>query len=248
MPLIQGEEMNNQKLKSINSKKDAIIYLNQLITLVDKRMKRLQRGIKDISKKIDYLNDKVDKIDTEEFQRLAEAIESTTLYLFNLFADETKTAVSYKQFRKVIDKKFKNGQIEFELENLDEKITGLLTEFRNQRNWSHHVPQSLFNSQIDYFNNVMNYPPKLTEMNFSSPEIHILTWQYHQVEHLYELHVNAKKFYKEFQIVFQRIKKDYTKLVGTSMRIYREVQHEPRPSDFRRIAEKSYALNAGKIN
>lgn len=238
--------MKNSKLKNIETKKDAIIYLNQLITLIDKRMKRFKRGIRDIKDKIDSLNVEAKKIETDEYQRLAEAIESTSLYLFNLFADETKTAVSYKQFRKVMEKKVKRGQVEFELDEIDKEILDLLAYFRDQRNWSHHVPQSLLISQINYFNNVMNYPEKLTEMHFSSSDIYILTWQYHEIGHLYELYSSADEIYKDFVRVFQRIKKDYSKLVGTSVKLVREPQKTPRPSSFRLISEKSFEVNSMK--
>lgn len=124
--------MNNNKIKQINNKIDAIIFLNQLINLTDKRMTKFVNSIKDAELSLQTLK-KSNKqlLLTNDFDCYSERIESTTLYLLNVFGDETKTAVSYIQFRKILNKKVKQGHNEFLLDELDEDINRYLKEFRN---------------------------------------------------------------------------------------------------------------------
>lgn len=236
----------NKKIKAIENKKDAIIFLNQMIILVDKRMTRLKRSILDLEEELKKYDENVKTIRTDIYHRHSERIECLSSYLFNLFGDETKMAVSYKQFRNIIEKKAKQGHKEFQLDKLESDIVNLLNQFRDMRNWSHHVPQSVLNSQLDYMKEQAGLPSGLVEFNFSDEIIAVLTWEYHEIAWLYELHSNITKQYQEFSKVFQRMKKDYSKLIGTSMRIIREQQSIPRPSDFRLIAENSYLINTGK--
>lgn len=238
--------MNNKKIKAIENKKDAIIFLNQIIILVDKRMMRLKRSILDLEEELKNYDENVKIIRTDIYHRHSERIECLSNYLFNLFGDETKTAVSYKQFRNIIEKKVRQGHQEFQLDELESDIVNLLNEFRDMRNWSHHVPQSILNSQLDYMKEQAGLPSDFVDFNFSYEIIVVLTWEYHEIAWLYELHNNISIQYQKFSKVFQRMKKDYSKLIGTSVRIIREQQSTPRPNDFRLIAENSYLINTGK--
>jgi len=238
--------MVNKKIKAIENKEDAIIFLNQLIILIDKRMMRLKRSIMDLEDELKRCNENEKRVQTDAYHRLSESIECLTNYLFNLFSDETKTAVSYKQFRNILKKKAKQGHQEFQLDELESDIVKLLNEFRDMRNWSHHVPQSVFNSQLDYMKEQVGLPSDFVRFNFSSEIIAVLTWNYHEIAWLHELQHNVTKLYQYFTKVFQRMKKDYSKLIGTSVRIIREKQSIPRPHDFRLIAENSFLINTGK--
>lgn len=212
-------------------------------------MKRLKRGISDIEEWLKKYDGTERKIKTDDYQRLAESIECTSLYLFNLFADETKIAASYSQFRKILSKKVNQGETEFLLDELGDEYKKILVELRNHRNWSHHVPQSLLNSQINFMINERGGIPKeLVEVQFSSREIVVLTWEYHDLGHLLELLINSKGNYQSMMKLFQRVKKDYTKLIGCSMKMEREIQDNPRPSKFREIQRESFDTNLKKRN
>lgn len=76
--------------------------------------------------------------------------------------------------------------------------------------------------------------------------IPVSAWEFHEIAWLHELYYDISEQIKLFSKVFQRMKKDYSKLIGTSMTIIREQQSIPRPSDFKMIAERSYSINAGK--
>nr|WP_154982825.1 hypothetical protein [Paenibacillus xylanexedens] len=238
--------MKSEKIKGIERKEDAVIFLNQLIILTYKRMQRLKDCIKDLEEEIEKFKGDDTKVPTKIYHKHSERAESLTNYLFNLFGDETKTAVSYKQFRNVIHKKSKQDNSIFLLDELEYEIVDLLNEFRDMRNWAHHVPQSLLNTQIDYMENVAGLPSKLVEYQFSQKEVYVLTWDYHEIEWLFELHEGLIIQYEKFTKVFQRMKKDYSKLVGASIEIIKEKQKIPRPKDFKQIGENSYKINTGK--
>ena len=127
-------------------------------------------------------------IRTEIFYKHSERIECLSNYLLNLFGDETKTAVSNKQFRNILEKKVKQGHKEFQLDELESEIVTLLNEFRDMRNWSHHVPQSVLNSQLAYMKERAGLPSDFVEFNFSNETIAILTWEYHDIAWLSELY------------------------------------------------------------
>ncbi|GEM_PF-1956461 len=238
--------MQNDKIKLIENKKDAIIFLNQLIQLVDKRMKRLKRAINDLEKELSNYNEDTKQVYTEVYHKHQERIECLSSYLLNLFGDETKTAVSYKQFRNTVEKRVKKGQLDFQLDELESDIITLLNDFRDMRNWTHHVPQSILNSQVNYMKEVTGYPADFVEFNFSQSQIYVLDWEYHDIMWIKELYENSNSYYAMFSKVFQRMKKDYSKLIGKSMRIIREQQKDARPHGYKLIAEESFSINMGK--
>lgn len=238
--------MDNKKIKAINNKKDAIIFLNQLIILVDKRMIRLKRCILDLQEELKKYDENTKKVSTDIYNKYSERISCLSNYLLNLFGDETKMAASYKQFRTIMERKVRQGFQDLELDELESEIINLMNKFRDIRNWSHHIPQSILNSQLDYMKKKEGLSSDYVDACFSSEIITVLTWEYHDIAWLYELHNGITEQYQEFSKVFQRMKKDYSKLIGKNMSIIREQQPISRPSDFGYIAENSYLINKGK--
>lgn len=231
------------KMRPINSKKDAIIFLNQMIVLVDKRMIRLKNAINDTKKLLEEYDNK-DKIETTLYQAYAERMESLTMYLCNLLGDETKNAVSYRQFRKIMDKKAAQGNEEFRLDPLDKEMIELLDSMREQRNWAHHIPQSLFASQENFIVNEQKMNKALFEKVFSDKEVYVSIWEYHDIKWLINMYASAEMAYANYKKVFQRMKKDYSALIGCHMRITRMYEPIPRPAEFSQIAETSLKVNS----
>ncbi len=236
-------EYKEMKMRPINNKKDAIIFLNQMIVLTDRRMMRLKNAINDTKKLLEKYNDK-DKIETTIYQAYAERIECLTGYLCNIFGDETKNAVSYRQFRKIIDKKESQGNEEFKLEPLDKETIDLLDSMREQRNWGHHIPQSLLASQENFMVNEQKGGKKLFENYFTSDEVYVSLWEYHEIDWLINLYASSNMAYENFRKVFQRMKKDYSVLIGKTMRVRRCEEPQARPYQFRKITEDSLKVNS----
>ncbi|WP_286907001.1 hypothetical protein [Clostridium sp. UBA1652] len=240
--------MQNDKIKEINSKKDSIIFLNQFIVLTDKRMMRFKSAINDLKKELLKYDENITEVSTEVYHRHQERIDCCFAYLLNLFGDETKTAVSYIQFRNVVNKKIKKGELDFKLNELDDEMSNILKEFREARNFTHHVPQSLLNSQIDYMREVSRIPEKIIELQFSMPEVCVMTWEYHDIKWLRNLYEKADKNYKMCSKIFQHMKKEYSNLTGESMRVVREAKKIARPYAFNAIMYNSFDINTRKRN
>ena len=202
-------EYKQMKMRPINNKREAIIFLNQMIVLTDKRMNRLKNAINDVEKLLKEYEGKY-KIKTTIYQAYAERIECFTMYICNILGDETKNAVSYRQFRKILAKKVTQGNEEFTLRPLEKEIIDLLDAMREQRNWGHHVPQSLFASQENFMVNEQNGGKKLFETFFSSDEVYISIWEYHEIRWLINLYESSKIAYESYRKVFQCMKKDYS--------------------------------------
>lgn len=244
---VEGEVNNmdykEMKIRPINSKKDAIIFLNQMIVLTDKRMTRLKNAINDTEKLLRKYNEK-NKIETAIYQSYAERIECLTMYLCNIFADETKNAASYRQFRKVIDKKYEKGNDEFKLEPLEKDILKSLDQMREQRNWGHHIPQSLLASQENFMVNEQNVSQELFDGLFSDYEVYVSIWEYHDIEWLVDLYVSSQSAYNDYRKIFQQMKKDYSYLIGKHMRVSRIKEPNPRPFRFTQISKDSLKANS----
>ncbi len=236
-------EYKQMKMRPINNKREAIIFLNQMIVLTDKRMNCLKNAINDVEKLLKEYEGKY-KIKTTIYQAYAERIECLTMYICNILGDETKNAVSYRQFRKILAKKVTQGNEEFTLRPLEKEIIDLLDAMREQRNWGHHVPQSLFASQENFMVNEQNGGKKLFETFFSSDEVYISIWEYHEIRWLINLYESSKIAYESYRKVFQCMKKDYSLLIGKNMRIKRIEEPDARPFQFSKIAEESLKANS----
>jgi hypothetical protein len=58
--------MDNKKIKVIENKMDAVVFLNQMIILVDKRMVRLKRCILDLEEELKKYDENVKRIPYED--------------------------------------------------------------------------------------------------------------------------------------------------------------------------------------
>ncbi len=231
------------KIRTINNKMDAIIFLNQLIGLTEKRMTRLENALNDVEKLMTkYKNHR--KIETTIYQAYQERMDCVTMYLCNIFGDETKNAASYKQFRKIMDRKYSQGYEEFKLEPLSKDMVEILEDLREQRNWSHHIPQSLFTSQENYMINKDGLSNEMFKRIFSNKTVYVSVWKYHDIKWLRGLYDSAKEAYDIFNTVFEQMKSDYSKLIGTDMNIQKVDEPRVRPFEFVQIAEDSMKANS----
>lgn len=85
---------------------------------------------------------------------------------------------------------------------------------------------------------------KLFETFFSSDEVYISIWEYHEIKWLINLYESSKIAYESYRKVFQCMKKDYSLLIGKNMRIKRIEEPDARPFQFSKIAEESLKANS----
>lgn len=232
------------KIIELNTKEDAIFFLNLMIILAIKRLDRYKLLIQDIDAIVEQHKDEK-YIDISIGNRLLERMESLNLFLCNLFGDETKNAVSYVQFRKMLSKKIERGFKEFEIRQLDNETNKILLELKDRRNWVHHIPQTLFTSEIDYLKQ-NGVDEGAIRKKHTSETITVLIREYHAMDFIKEISNSCKMNYDDYRHVLQSMKKDYSALVGKSVRIKREYSSKPKGNEFIEIEENSFNRNKRK--
>ncbi|MCT4593198.1 MAG: hypothetical protein N4A57_02840 [Anaeromicrobium sp.] len=209
----------NHKIFSLETKEDFIIYLSELIILVQMKLTILKRYLEQLEKEIEICgldqNHNV-KISPNVYQEYRDKLMNTQNYLLNLVGDETKTAMSYKKFRKILEKKSKSIGIEFD--KLKEELQALIIKANVSRNWSMHVPESLLNAQMEYDTEESGEDIRKFILDNVNP-IGIPHYEYYEGKWLLDLYENSKLSYEGTRMIHQQMKKDYSKLIGESVRI-----------------------------
>lgn len=204
----------NLKIYKMQSKEDYILYLRELIILAHKHMINYKRYLESIEEyiKINGYDKKTEvSIKPEVYLENQDKINNTSTYLFNLFADDTGIAMSYKKFRRYADKK-KIKQLQL---GLNDEIKNIISQFNDLRNWSAHIPESLFTARMEIIkkHNLEEY----FMSDYST--ISIPDFQSYEAAWIIDLLRENKHLYSGCSKIFQQMKKDYSKLTGNSMRI-----------------------------
>lgn len=207
----------NLKIYKFETKEDYILYLRELIILAHKHMKNYKRYLENLEKYIkknEYDKKPEALIKPEVYFENQDKINNTSTYLFNLFADDTAIAMSYKKFRRYANSK-KTKELQLGLDELSDEIQDIIMQFNNLRNWSSHVPESLITAHLeiikkhDLENRFMS--------NYST--IGIPEFSAYEAAWLVDLLRENKNVYSGCSKIFQQMKRDYSKLTGSSMRI-----------------------------
>ena len=139
---------NTSKIFMFNVKEDYIFYLSELIIDTIQKSKRLRKYENEIEF---LLNNNQGKkfIEAEFYESFSDKTSRLFQYIFNLIGDETKQAFSYRKFRKILYKNRRLLNIELDILTTEEEY--IIGEFHKLRNWSLHIPESLFNHKRDFF-------------------------------------------------------------------------------------------------
>lgn len=220
--------MKKKELKQFNleEKLDFTVYLQELIARTDKSLLKLKKYRDELEteiiefKKIEKAGKK-NEFNYERYSRYVDLIDSPTSYLLNLIGDQQKTSISYAKFRSLIDKRKKRGSLKVEVRDIDEEIEYYLSDLNRMRNWYNHVPESLLLSEISMIKegklNVHSINP--IQVNyFESCEIDV-------IEDLYE---TSTSFYNVCRKIHQSMKKDYSSIIGESVKIQRVIIESPK--------------------
>lgn len=194
---------------NLEEREDFIFYLRDLIVRVHTRLKRYKRYLDSINEDINKYRilEKEDVIiPAFIYEEHADKYGNCLKHLSNLIADNSKSAMSYLKFRKFAEKK------DFGFVKLDQKTSELLNNINTLRNWSLHIPESMLNAQLevagDYYKKIPYSP------------IPVANFEYYEGIWLTSLYYEAEKHYNEIRIIFQQMKKDYSILIGESVRVY----------------------------
>ncbi len=220
----------NSKIFGFKDKGDFVFYLSELIVdLIQKsdRLKFYHSEIELILKN----NPNAKFINAILYDSISDKVNRVYQYLFNLLGDESKKAVSYRKFRKILYKQ--RNILEITILPLTENEMQILSEFNSLRNWSLHIPESLYIQKRIYFqmdsNFMMAHKNKIAVPRYDNFEIEFLTKQKEEIESVLEY----------TDIILKRMKEDYSSLIGGEFEIEYE-ENQVKPYFFMKAVEQSW--------
>lgn len=229
------QEENSKTFKFTDSG-DFIFYLSELIADLIQKTDRL----KHYHKEIDLIlknNPKATVIDSILYDSISDKVNRLFQYLFNLIGDESKKAVSYRKFRKILFK-YKN-ELNITLEPLVDKENEILSEFNSLRNWGLHIPESLYLQKRKYFQ---------MDSAFMIANKHIIPipkYDYFELEFLVKQKEEIENVLECSMIILERMKKDYSALIQGDYELNYE-DNKVKPYFFMKAVEASWNAQNGK--
>ncbi len=210
--------MNNKNFKLITTD-DFIIYLNFLIILMKMELDKYHYYLLQIDDKINKINltkENNANISPNDYNDYNDKFRSVSHYILNLVGDDTKGAMSYKRFRRTLEKNA--VALSLNADPLDKKIIKLLDYFNTIRNWGLHIPESLLNAHLISTKKEFNQEPRGIILTHLNP-IGIAEYNYYEGKYLLDLYDENKIFYKKSIEVFHQMKKDYSNMIGKHIKI-----------------------------
>lgn len=227
---------NTSKIYMFKVKEDYIFYLSELIIDTIQKSKRLKKYEDEIEL---ILKNNADKklVETEFFESISDKTSRLFQYIFNLIGDETKQAVSYRKFRKLL---YKNKRIlGIEISSLSQEEEFIIGEFNKLRNWSLHIPESIYVHKREFF--------KVDEKFIDKYKLIIAVdyYKYFKIEFLVQLKDEINQVLEGVEIVLTKMKEDYSILVGGEVE-YQEDVFVSKPYAIMEVAQKSWDTQKGK--
>lgn len=227
---------NTSKIFLFKVKEDYIYYLSELIIDTIQKSKRLKKYENEIDNLLK--NNRGKKlIEAEFYESFSDKTSRLFQYIFNLIGDETKQAFSYRKFRKIL---FKNRRLlNIEIEHLTTEEEFIIGEFHKLRNWSLHIPESIHNHKREFFkidNKFINEHKSIIAVDY---------YEYFEIEFLEKQKGEINQILNGVEIVLNRMKDDYSKLVGEKVE-YKEDLMQVKPYAIMEVAKKSLETQKGK--
>lgn len=227
---------NTSKIYMFKVKEDYIFYLSELIIDAIQKSKRLKK----YENEIEYLltnNPEKKFIEAEFYESFSDKTSRLFQYIFNLIGDETKQAVSYRKFRKIL---YKNKRLlNIEINNLSPDEEFIIGEFHKLRNWSLHIPESIFVHQREFFKIDDDF------INDNKSIIAVDYFEYFEIEFLKKQKEEIIQVLNGVEIILTKMKEDYSKLVGGKVD-YQDDLMQIKPYSIMEVAEKSWNTQKGR--
>jgi len=239
---------NKRKYKQFQlvNKDDYIVYLRHLIYGVHGSLRLYKIYFNELEEIMSNLySEDIEKVPFKDYEDIRLKLNGLSHVMLMYLADEQKVSCSYKRYRRMLEK----NNICSEIEPLSDNIQGELQELLEVRNLSFHNPESMINASIEV---LMKDIPKEERKNVQvdkNPELVIEYYEYYHIACLSSLVMAHDRRIQIYSMIFQQMKKDYSKLIGQSVRIITRQILEPCPLfDQRTIANQlSMKMQKGKF-
>lgn len=226
------------KYFKFENKSDYIYYLSEIIIDTIQKKERLEFYFNEIITLLES-NPNAKLINSILYEGISDKTIRPLQYLSNLIRDESKKAVSYRKFRKIL---FKNrNNLNIKIDNLSNEEEKLLGEFNQLRNWGLHIPESIFIQKKIFFNMDENY---ILE---NKSQIIIPKYYNFEIKFLQEYKEELNNFLSSTEIILSRMKKDYEQLIGEKFEFVFE-DNIYKPYKIMDIAQNSWDIQNGKKN
>lgn len=219
-----------------NQLSDYIFYLSELIIDSINNIEKLES----YHKEVDYnlaTNIEVKYINSEIYESISDKVNRRFQYLFNLVGDESRKAVSYRKYRKVLYSK--RNVLKIKIEKLNEKEQEILNDFNKLRNWGLHIPESLYSAKKQFFKMDSSF---ILE---NKSTITIPTYDYFEIKFLSQLSKEISEVLESLKIILNRMKSDYALLIGDQFKVEYE-KNLVKPYLLMNAVQSSWDVQTGK--
>lgn len=212
--------MSNKEEKQfqLNSKENCCIYLHKIITSSELCMDKFKVYNKEAKSVLEHYEGKK-VLPYDKYSTMCDKTYNLISYLLNLLGDAQGSSISYFKYRKVIEKRIKNGNIDIPIYSIDDDVKELLQEFNKKRNWLNHVPESLLISEMKIVNS--------GDAIFPRDPIEIYHYKSVEYEYYKHLYLSNLTFCNEAKSIIQSVKKEYSLLMNKHIYYHRVYIDKP---------------------
>lgn len=218
----------NYEVFNFNTKEDFILYLRYLIMTLQIELDKYKYYLKELDKKIcEYKleENENNKIPAIVFHDYNDKLKSLSYYMLNMVGENKEGVMSYKRFR--FKAKELSNNLGFSLNEIEEDIQLIIDQCNDNKVWCLHLSEITLNGQLQIHNANMYSKIKNYVLVHNNP-VEFPEYDYYDGQWLTDLRDKSKIFYDTTRKVFQRMKKDYSKLIDKSLRMKRK-PYEKRP-------------------
>lgn len=220
------EQKNKKEMKQfpLTNKINCIIYLQRIIATAESCLERLKYYNQQTKEILDSYSEK-DKIPCSIYSEVEDKAANVMCYLLNILGDSQKTSISYFKYRQQVERLCKKEIEGIAYTSFPDKIQELAQDFNKMRNWQNHIPESLLTAEIEMIKEGKLLP------HIQNP-IELNQYQYVSIDYMKDLYNSNLHFYEAARKLVQYSKKDYSLLIGESVRISRTYHEKPVSMDF----------------
>lgn len=219
------EQKNKKEMKQfpLTNKVNCIIYLQRIIATAEMCLDKLKYYNQQMKEILDNYSEN-DKIPHSIYSEVNDKTANVMCYLLNILGDSQKTSISYFKYRQQVERLCKKEIEGIAYTPFPEQIQELAQDFNKMRNWQNHIPESLLTSEIEMIKEGKSLPHTQNPIELNK---HL----YVSVDFMKDLYNSNLGFYKAARKLVQYSKKDYSLLIGESVKISRIYHEKPVTTD-----------------